>query len=301
MTRKAWLLLIGLGVLWGIPYFLIRIAVTDFHPIFVAFWRASLGAMILLPFALRRNGLASGFSKPLWLLAYTVAEISGPWFLIGYAEVHVTSSLAGLIIALTPTIATVVGIAFFKAQFVKQHILGLCLGLGGVVALIGFDDIPPQTLPVLALCLSALGYAIGPIIVDRKLSDVDTTAAVVASLIVTSAIYAPFVPLHWPAEFSLNATVAVIALAIFCTAIAFQMLFALVSEVGPARATVVTYINPAVAALLGVVVLNEPFTAGLCLGFILILAGSYFSTSGQSRSQQHIGNPCQHSNDFSGQ
>jgi drug/metabolite transporter (DMT)-like permease len=290
MTRKAWLLLFGLGVLWGIPYFLIRIAVADFHPIFVAFWRAALGAMILLPFALRRKGLASGFSKPLWLLAYTVAEISGPWLLIGYAELHVTSSLAGLIIALTPILATVVGIAFFNEQIVKLRILGLCLGLSGVVALLGFDAASPRTLPVLALCLSALGYAIGPIIVDRKLSDVDTTAAVVASLIVTSAIYAPLVPMHWPAGLSRNATVAVVALALFCTAMAFRMLFALVSEVGPARATVVTYINPAVAALLGVVVLDEPFSAGLCLGFVLILAGSYFSTR----------NTCQHSSDSSG-
>jgi drug/metabolite transporter (DMT)-like permease len=296
MTRKAWVLLIGLGILWGIPYFLIRIAVTDFHPVIVAFWRATLGAMILLPFALRRKGLASGFSKPLWLLAFTVAEISGPWILIGYAELHVTSSLAGLIIALTPMIATVAGLALFNERFAKQRILGLCLGLGGVVALLGFDDNSPRALPVLALCLSALGYALGPIIVDRKLSDVDTTAAVVASLIVTSAIYAPFVPTYWPAAFSLNAAVAVVALAIFCTAMAFRMLFALVSEVGAARATVVTYINPAVAALLGVVVLNEPFSAGLCLGFVLILAGSYFSTL----PQQPIGNPCQRSNDFSG-
>ena len=291
MTRKAWLLLFGLGVLWGIPYLLIRIAVAEYHPIAMAFWRAVLGAMILLPFALRRNGLASGFSKPLWLAAYTVAEISGPWFLIGYAELHVTSSLAGLIIALTPTIATVAGVVFFNERFVKQRILGLCLGLGGVVAVLGFDDRSPQTLPVLALCLSALGYALGPIIVARKLSDVDTTAAVVASLMVASAIYAPFVPMHWPAAFSLNATVAVVALAVFCTAMAFQMLFALVSEVGAARATVVTYINPAVAALLGVVVLDEPFSAGLCLGFVLILAGSYFSTWSK---------PCQRSSDFSG-
>ncbi|HEU5134185.1 MAG TPA: DMT family transporter [Steroidobacteraceae bacterium] len=296
MTRKAWLLLIGLGVLWGIPYLLIRIAVTDFHPVIVAFFRAVLGAMILLPFALRRKGLASGFSKPLWLVAYTVAEISGPWFLIGSAELHVTSSLAGLIIALTPAIATVIGIAFFNERLVKQRILGLCLGFAGVVAVLGFDGESPQLLPVLALCLSALGYAVGPIIVASKLSDVDTTAAVVASLIVSSAIYAPFVPMHWPAGFSLNATLAVVALAIFCTAMAFQMFFALVSEVGPARATVVTYINPAVAALLGVVVLNEPFSAGLCLGFVLILAGSYFSTWGQTQRR----NPWQLSNDFSG-
>jgi drug/metabolite transporter (DMT)-like permease len=286
MTRRAWLLLISLGILWGIPYALIRIAVTDYHPVIVAFWRAALGAMVLLPFALRRKGLASCFRKPLWLLAYTIAEISGPWLLIGHAEQHVTSSLAGLIIALTPAIAMVAGIVFFQERIMKRRILGLCLGLAGVFAVLGFDAASSQTLPVLALCLSALGYAIGPIIVARKLSDVDTTAAVVVSLIVAAALYAPLVPMHWPAEFPVESTLAVVTLAVVCTAIAFQMLFALVAEVGAARATVVAYINPAVAALLGIVVLDEPLSLGLVVGFILILAGSYFSTWSRTSAVQ---------------
>lgn len=281
MSRKAWILFLSLGILWGIPYLLIRIAVIDYHPIIVAFGRSAMGAMILLPFALRRNTLASGFRKPGWLLVYTVAEISAPWFLIGFAETRVTSSLAGLIVALTPIVAATLGVMLSHERLGAGRVLGLCLGLGGVFMLLGFDDRPIQIWPVVALGTSALGYAIGPIIVSKKLSEADATAVVVASLIVASLVYLPVVPSHWPVDISLNATMAVIALAIFCTALAFTLLFSLVAEVGAARATVVAYINPAVAVFLGVVVLNEPFSASLLIGFLFIVAGSYFATRSQ--------------------
>jgi drug/metabolite transporter (DMT)-like permease len=286
MNRKACFLLISLGVLWGIPYLLIRVAVIDYHPIIVAFARSAIGAMILLPFALRQKTLASGFRKPGWLLVYTAAEISAPWFLIGFAETQVTSSLAGLIVALTPIFAATLGVVFTQERLGTGRVVGLCLGLVGVIALLGFDDQPIHMWPILALCMSALGYAIGPIIVSRKLADSDTTAVVVASLIVASIIYAPVVPSHWPIRISLNATIAVIALAVFCTALAFKLLFALIAEVGAARATVVAYINPAVAVLLGIAVLNEPFSASLLIGFVFIAAGSYFATLGRSQPSE---------------
>lgn len=278
MSRRALFLLVSLGVLWGIPYLLIRIAVVDYHPVVVAFARSVIGALILFPIAMHRKRLAQGFNKPKWLLAFTLCEISAPWFLIGYAEQHVASSLAGLMIALTPIIATALGVVLARERLSIQRACGLGLGLGGVFALLGFDDQSVQAVPVLALCLSALGYAVGPIIVERKLSDLDTTAVLTASLIVASLTYAPFVPTHWPAQFSFDASIAVVALALFCTVLAFQLLFALVSEVGPARATVITYINPAVAAFLGIVLLDEPLTLGIICGLLLIVAGSYLAT-----------------------
>lgn len=286
MGSKAWILLVTLGVLWGIPYFLIRIAVTDYHPIFVAFARSVLGALLLLPFAMNRQRLARGFGKPQWLLAFTLCEISAPWFLIGYAEQHVTSSLAGLVIAVTPIIATLLGVVFSQERLTLQRACGLGVGFGGVAALLGFDGQSIQVLPVLALCLSALGYALGPIIVYRKLADADPTVVLMASLVVASLAYMPFVPAHWPVHFSVNATVSVVALALFCTVLAFQLLFALVSEVGPARATVVTYINPAVAAFLGIVLLNEPFSWGIVIGLALIVTGSYLATRHAAQQQQ---------------
>lgn len=282
---KAWFLLVALGVLWGIPYLLIRIAVTDYHPIMVAFARSVFGALLLLPYAMSRQRLARGFGKPQWLLAFTVCEISGPWFLIGYAEQFVTSSLAGLVMAVTPIMATVLGVLSSQERLTAQRACGLGLGFAGIAALLGFDGQSVQVLPVLALCLSALGYALGPIIVDRKLADADSTVVLMASLVVASLVYLPFVPAHWPVHFSVSATVSVAALALFCTVLAFQLLFALVSEVGPARATVVTYINPAVAVVLGIVLLNEPFSWGIVFGLVLIVMGSYLATRTGARHQ----------------
>lgn len=278
MSRKALLLFLALGLIWGIPYLLIRVAVVDYHPVIVAFGRAAIGALVLLPFALHGKGIMAGFRKPGWLILYTLVEISGPWFLIGFAETRVTSSLAGLIIALTPIIAAILGVVLSRERLGAARLAGLGLGLAGVAALLGFDEQPVELVPALALGLSALGYAIGPIIVVRKLADTDAGAVVVASLILASLFYLPFVPAHWPARITLDASLAVIALAVFCTALAFQMLFALIAEVGAARATVIAYLNPAVAVLLGVAILGEPFSLALLVGFALIVAGSYFAT-----------------------
>jgi drug/metabolite transporter (DMT)-like permease len=286
MSRKASLLFLALGVIWGVPYLLIRIAVVDYHPVIVAFGRAAIGALVLLPFALRGNGIMAGFRKPGWLILFTLAEISGPWFLIGFAETRLTSSLAGLIIALTPIIAAILGVVLSREQLGAGRLIGLGLGLAGVAALLGFDEQPVELWPVLALGASALGYAVGPIIVARKLADADDGAVVVASLILASVIYLPFVPAYWPARFPLEASLAVIALAVVCTALAFQLLFALIADVGASRATVIAYLNPAVAVLLGVVVLGEPFSIALLAGFALIVAGSYFSTARKSVEAQ---------------
>lgn len=284
MSRKALILFLALGVIWGVPYLLIRVAVADYHPVIVAFGRAAIGALVLLPFALRGKGIMAGFRKPGWLLLYTLVEISGPWFLIGSAETRVTSSLAGLIIALTPIIAAILGVVLSQERLGAGRLAGLALGLAGVVALLGFDEQPVELWPALALGLSALGYAVGPIIVVRKLAEAEASAVVVASLIVASVLYLPFVPAHWPARITLDASLAVTALAVFCTALAFQLLFALIAEVGAARATVIAYLNPAVAVLLGVAVLSEPLSLALLAGFALIVAGSYFATARAQRA-----------------
>lgn len=286
MSRKALLLFLALGVIWGVPYLLIRVAVVDYHPVIVAFGRAAIGALVLLPFALRGKGVVAGFRKPGWLVLFTLAEISGPWFLIGFAETRVTSSLAGLIIALTPIIAALLGVVLSRERLGAGRFMGLALGLAGVAALLGFDEQPVELWPVLALAASALGYALGPIIVARKLADADDGAVVVVSLIIATVFYLPFVPAYWPARFTLDASLAVIALAVFCTALAFQLLFALIAEVGASRATVIAYLNPAVAVLLGVAVLGEPFSVALLAGFALIVAGSYFATARQAEHSE---------------
>ena len=101
---------------------------------------------------------------------------------------------------------------------------------------------------------------------------------ITASLVIASAAYAPYAATHLPASVSVEVVLAVVGLALVCTALAFVLFFELIVEVGPARSTVITYVNPAVAVLLGVLVLGEPFTWGIALGFPLILAGSWLAT-----------------------
>jgi drug/metabolite transporter (DMT)-like permease len=228
--------------------------------------------------AFRRGALCSGFHRLGWLALYTVAELSGPWVLIGYAERHVSSSTAGLIIALTPILAAACATTASAGAFSTRRMLGLAAGLTGVAALMGFDTERPHWLAFAALALSAVGYALGPLVVARKLSDRDATGVVAASLVLAALFYLPAVPAHWPASFPVAATASVVALAALCTAFAFTMLFALVNEVGAARATLVAYINPAVAVLLGVLVLGEPFSPATVIGCALVAIGTFLAT-----------------------
>jgi drug/metabolite transporter (DMT)-like permease len=143
---------------------------------------------------------------------------------------------------------------------------------------VGLDIRVSDFAAVGALALAALGYAIGPIIIDRKLADVPPLGVVTASLILADLIYAPFVPLLWPAHAPWAAVASVAGLGVFCTATAFVLFFALIAEVGPARATVITYVNVVVAIILGVVVLSEPLTIGMAIGFPLVIVGSILGT-----------------------
>jgi drug/metabolite transporter (DMT)-like permease len=130
----------------------------------------------------------------------------------------------------------------------------------------------------------AICYATGPIIIDRKFKDVPAIGVVTASLLVSTLVYAPFAPFVWPAHIPASAAWSVVGLGVLCTAAAFLAFFALIAEAGPARALVVTYINPAVAIVLGAIVLSEPLTFGMLIGFPLVIVGSILGTS-RSRAE----------------
>ena len=279
MTKRAWLLFIALGVLWGMPYLLIRIAVSAVDPLVVAGSRTLIGALLLLPIAWHRKVLLAGFRKWQWLLAYTLLEINIPWLLLGHAETRLNSSTAGLLLAVVPLFAALIVTRLGHESLEPRRLLGLGIGFAGVALLVGMDihfsDLPA----VAATMVVALCYAIGPIIVDRKLKDVPAIGVVTASLIVATLLYAPFAPMVWPEHIPASAAWSVVGLGVLCTATAFLVFFALIAEAGPARATVITYVNPAVAIVLGAVVLSEPLTLGMVIGFPLVIVGSVLGTS----------------------
>jgi len=278
MTKRGWILFLSLGLLWGMPYLLIRIAVLEIDPLVVAGMRTLIGSLLLLPIALHRNALRPAFRQWKWLLAFTLIEITVPWVLLGHAETRLNSSTAGLLIAVVPLFAALIVTRLGHERLEPRRIFGLGLGFAGVALLVGLDIHFTDLLAVGATIIVSLCYAIGPIIIDRKLNDVPAIGVITASLILATVIYAPIAPFLWPEQFSAAAGWSVVGLGVLCTAAAFLVFFALIAEVGPARATVITYVNPAVAIVLGALVLHEPLTVGMAIGFPLVIIGSFLGT-----------------------
>src|SRR5262245_26908224 len=267
-------------VIWGIPYLMIRVAVRELAPVTLVFFRTALGAFILIPVAGLRGELRPLLLKWKPLLAYTAVEVAIPWVLLARAETRLSSSLTGLLIAAVPLVgAMIVTLSGDRERLGARRWFGLLIGIAGVAALVGLDVGEVDALAVAEIGLVAVGYAVGPIILSRALTDLPTFGVVAASLFLTAIVYLPFALLRWPADIpSSHVIESVLGLAVICTALAFVVFFALIAEVGPVRATVITYINPAVAAVFGVTLLSEHLTRGMVIGFALVLAGCVLAT-----------------------
>lgn len=280
VSRRGGVLFAAMCVIWGLPYLLIRVAVRDLDPAVVVFARTAVATVVLLPVAVSRGVLRGLQGHWRWLLAYTVIEVAVPWLALTRAEQHLTSSLAGLLVAATPLFGiAVTRIGGLEGPVGGRRMLGLLVGLTGVACLVGLQighlDLP-ATLEVLGV---ALCYSIGPIIASRRLTGVPALGVVTVSLGLTALLYAPFAVTRPPEHVSGEVVAAMLALALVCTALAFVVFFALIAEVGPTRAVVITYVNPAVALALGVTLLGEQVTRGMAVGFPLVLLGSVLATA----------------------
>jgi drug/metabolite transporter (DMT)-like permease len=279
VSRKGWLLFAALCVIWGIPYLLIRVAVREISPPTLVFMRTGAAAVLLLPLAVRRRQLAVLLPHWRWIVAYTLAELAIPWLLLARAEQHLSSSLSGLFIAAVPLIGAVLyRVSSASEHLDRRRLAGLIVGFAGVAALIGIDLHSTNLEALIELAITAVGYATGPFIISRRLADLPGLGVVSASVTLTAIGYAPVALTHLPTKLTGGTVAAVAGLAVLCTALAFLLFFELIVEVGPARSTVITYINPVIAVLLGVTLLGESFSTGMALGLPLILAGSVLAT-----------------------
>jgi len=282
MSRRGWLLFISLGLIWGTPYFFIKVAVTEMSPMFVVASRLILAALVLLPltFILDRAGLRLVSHRWRAVVALAVIEMVIPFGLLSWAQTEVSSSLAGLVIASVPTFNAGLAAGLGLADRVdSRRAVGMAVGLAGVGLLLGLDLSAESAWAVAALLGVALGYATGPIIIMTRFNSLPGLPVIAAATTVAAVLYLPWLVWAWPpAAASGAAWSSVIMLGLVCTALAFMILFALVAEVGAARATIITYINPVVAVALGVAILNESITTGMLVGFPLILIGSYLAT-----------------------
>lgn len=288
MSWRAWTTFAVLCIVWGLPYFFIKVALQDLSPACIAWGRITLGAVILVPIAWHRGVLAPALRHKGAVIAFAIAELVIPFFLIALGEQWVSSSLTGILIATVPlTVVLIAPLFGVHERLGTRRIAGLAIGFSGVVALLGFDTGhgPMLWAGVAAIMVAVVGYAIGPLVVQRYLAGVDELGALACSLVVASIVLSPMAfltaPTHMPSTLSL---ISVAVLGAVCTALALLLYFYLISEAGAARSSLVAYVNPAVAAVLGVAVLHEPFGISSVIGLMMILFGSWLASG---KAQEH--------------
>ncbi len=283
VSRRGWLLFAAMSGIWGVPYLLIKVAVDDLAPPVVVFGRTSIAAVALLVVAWRTGALRPALAHWRPVLAFAAIEMAGPWWCLTHAEQRLPSGLTGLLVACVPIAGAFTAFALGDHEALKPvRLLGIAVGMGGVALLVAHDLGGDGGVPwwsVVEVLLVCVGYATAPFIAARRLGDVPTIGVVAVSLSAVALLYAPLAWVRRPDDAPpADAVWAVIGLAVLCTGIAFLVFFALIAEIGPARAPLITFVNPAVAIVLGALVLDERITAATVAGFVLVLGGCWLAT-----------------------
>ena len=289
MTSRGLVLFVLLSVIWGIPYLFIRVAVAEVSPAFFVFARTGIAAAVLLPIALVRLDLRPVLARWRWVVAFALVEIAIPWVMLGSAEQHLSSSLTGLLISGVPLVGTLLAWLTGGADRIgRLGLVGLLIGMAGVLGIVGADFGVADPVAFVQVAIVVVGYAIGPAILSRRLDGVASLGVMALSLGLVALLYAPIAVAQWPATVpSPNVLISLVVLGVVCSAAAFILFAALIDEIGPVRATVIAYVNPAVAAILGVLVLHETLTVPMVIGFGLVTIGSLLAT----RSRAPAGAP----------
>lgn len=273
----------ALAFIWGIPYLLIRVAVRQLEPEMVVFGRTALAAMVMLAIAHRADAVRPVLRHWRPIVAFAILEMAIPWILLAIAEQHLASGLTGLIVATVPIMGALT--AFFlgdRSALRAVRVVGMVVGFAGVAFLVGNDlrgDSAPPWWSVAMVLLVCVCYATAPFIIDRKLAGVPSFGVIALSLALVAVIYAPIAAASLPENRpTARSVLAVVALALVCTGLAFVVFFKLLEEVGPARAPLITFANPVVAVSLGAVFLDESVTGVTLVGFVLVMSGCWLAT-----------------------
>jgi drug/metabolite transporter (DMT)-like permease len=281
MSRKSLFYFLLVGFLWGIPYLLMKVAVEEIPPSAIVAGRTLIGAAILIPVALYRKtfkGAVLGFK---FVAFYALLEMIGPWILISTAQKKIDSGLAGLLISTVPIFAAIItSMRGDHTVWQFKRMFGIVVGFIGLIAVVGIESFSGNSHPasIAMMILAAMGYSYAIIMVTTNLPLVDGIAINGLAMAITSIFWAPLAIAQWPSQVTLKPALSLIALGVLCTALAFLVFFKLLVVIGPARGSLVTYLNTSVAVVLGVIVLNEPITIGLIIGLPLVLIGSYLAS-----------------------
>ena len=283
MSRRAYFHFAVSGLFWGIPYLLMKVAVRDFPPAVIVCGRVLIGAAILIPLAIHQKVLMDAIRGWRYVLPYAIFEMMIPWILITNAEKKISSGLAGLLIATVPIWSTIfASMNGDKTVWHSKRLVGIAVGFAGLVGLVGYESIfgNSDPLSIGMMLITAMSYSFAVNMIAIKLPDVSGIAINGLAMVFTAIVYLPFMITQWPASdtVSREAALSLLTLGIFCTALSFISFFIVMKEIGPARASIGTYVNTAVAVVLGVIILSEPLTLGIIIGLPLVMIGSFLAS-----------------------
>ncbi|MCY7411991.1 MAG: EamA family transporter, partial [Salinibacterium sp.] len=274
--------------IWGIPYLFIKIAVVELTPEFLVLARAALAAVILLPIAAWQGALLPVLRRWKPMLAFAFAEMLVPWYFLNSAEINLPSSTTGLLLSAVPLVAIAIALVFGRRDRITAiNWVGIAIGMLGVAAIVGLEIGASDLASVAMVFVVVIGYAVGPAILAKWMSDLPPVGVVALALTISSVLILPVVTFTggWPTAVpSVPTIVSVVVLAAVCSALAFVLMFGLIAEIGPIRMTAITYVNPAVAVVAGALVLSEPITVWTLVGFALILVGCALVTRPDRRA-----------------
>ena len=283
MSRRAYFHFAVSGLFWGIPYLLMKVAVADIPPTVIVCSRVLIGAAILIPLAIHQKVLMDAIRGWRYVLPYAIFEMMIPWILITNAEKKISSGLAGLLIATVPIWSTIfASMNGDKTVWHSKRLVGIAVGFVGLVGLVGYESIfgNSDPLSIAMMLVTAMSYSYAVNMISIKLPEVSGIAINGLAMVFTAIVYLPFMIAQWPAAntVSTESALSLVALGIFCTALAFISFFIVMKEIGPARASIGTYVNTAVAVVLGVLILSEPLTLGIIIGLPLVMIGSFLAS-----------------------
>ena len=283
MSRRALFHFAVSGLFWGIPYLLMKVAVRDIEPAVIVCGRVLIGAAILIPIAIHQKVLMDAIRGWRYVLPYAFFEMMIPWILITNAEKQISSGLAGLLIATVPIWSTIfASMTGDKTVWHSKRLVGMLVGFIGLIGLVGYESIigSSDPLSIAMMLVAAISYSYAVNMISQKLPDVSGIAINGLAMVFTSIAYAPLMIVQFPAvsAVSMESAASLLALGVFSTALAFISFFIVLKEIGPARASIGTYVNTAVAVVLGVMILSEPLTIGIIIGLPLVMIGSFLAS-----------------------
>lgn len=267
-----------LAAVWGGSFLFMRVAAPDFGPVWLIELRLALASAALMPLVIRRGLWAVGLAHWQHLLVVGGINSALPFVLLAYATLSLPAGFTSILNATAPLFGTAIALIWLREHHSVGRLIGLGLGFIGVVVLLGWQSIPGTGgfgLAVVAGLGAACCYAIAAPYVRRHLSEVPALVIAAGSLIGASLLLLPLLPFTLPTTVpSTQSIVAVIALALLSTALAYLLYFRLIAHLGSTRALTVGYFIPMFAMVWGVLWLGETVTASMGLGCGLVLLGT---------------------------